>query len=178
MQGTLGIAGILGGLAVTLWGLPRRKIHAIFVGGAISFVVGDLLFALGRSLPVWIVGAAVAAFFIPFIVTADRTIWQLKTPPHMQGRVFSLQSMLRTLFAPIGYLLAGPLADRVFGPAMEPGGTLVNGFAWLVGTGPGAGIGLMFVCTAVLGGAMSLSGYLVPAVRHLEERNCLTLIKP
>jgi hypothetical protein len=76
--------------------------------------------------------------------------------------------MLRNLSAPFGYLLAGPLADQFFGPAMQPGGALVNLFGWLVGAGPGAGIGLMFVCTALLGSAMSLSGYLVPAIRRVE----------
>lgn len=168
VQGTLGVAGILGGLAVSTWGLPRRKIHALLTGAAISFLCGDLLFAIGRSLPVWIVAASIAAFFIPFIVGANQTIWQLKTPPQIQGRVFSVQAMLRNISAPVGYLLAGPLADQLFGPAMEPGGALVGLFGWLVGTGVGAGIGLMFVCTAFLGCAMSLSGYLVPAIRHVE----------
>ncbi|MCB0065052.1 MAG: MFS transporter [Caldilineaceae bacterium] len=168
VQGTLGGAGILGGLAVSAWGLPRRKIHAVLAGAAISFFGGDLLFAVGRSLPIWIIGATIAAFFIPFIVTANRTIWQLKVPPQMQGRVFAVQAMLGNLSAPVGYVLAGPLADRIFGPAMESGGSWSALFGWLVGSGPGAGIGLMFVCTAFLGSAMSLSGYLVPAIRRVE----------
>lgn len=168
VQGTLGTAGILGGLAVSAWGLPRRKIHGVLAGAAISFFGGDLLFAVGRSLPVWMIGATIAAFFIPFIVTANRTIWQLKTPPQLQGRVFAVQAMLSNLSAPAGYLLAGPLADRLFGPAMQFGGVWADTFGWLVGTGPGAGIGLMFVCTALLGSAMSLSGYLVPAIRRIE----------
>ena len=168
VQGTLGAAGILGGLAVSTWGLPKRKIHALLLGTAISFLGGDLLFAVGRSLPVWIVGACIAAFFIPYIIAASQTIWQSKTPPHLQGRVFSVQAMLRNLAAPLAYLLAGPLADQVFGPAMQAGGMWAARFGWLVGTGPGAGIGLMFVCTAFLGSAMSVSGYLIPALRRVE----------
>jgi hypothetical protein len=42
-------------------------------------------------------------------------------------------------------------------------------FGWLVGTGPGAGIGLMFVGTAILGALMSLSGYLFRSVRCVED---------
>jgi MFS transporter, DHA3 family, macrolide efflux protein len=168
VQGTLGAAGIIGGLAVSAWGLPKRKIHALLLGAAISFLGGDLLFAVGRSLPVWIAGASIAAFFIPYIIAASQTIWQSKTPPHLQGRVFSVQAMLRNLAAPLAYLLAGPLADQVFGPAMQTGGVWAARFGWLVGTGPGAGIGLMFVCTAFLGTLMSLSGYLIPALRQVE----------
>lgn len=70
---------------------------------------------------------------------------------------------------PLGYLLAGGLADRVFEPAMAAGGNLAGVFGALVGTGPGAGMGLMFVCTCVLGLATSLSGFLIPAVRRVEE---------
>ncbi|MEZ4621735.1 MAG: hypothetical protein R2867_40390 [Caldilineaceae bacterium] len=136
VQATLGIAGILGGLAVSAWGLPRRKIHALLIGTALSFFGGDLLFAIGRSLHLWILGASIAAFCIPYISTANQTIWQIKTPPQMQGRVFAVQAMLRNCSAPLGYLLAGPLADHVFGPAMNPGGVWVGTFDWLVGTGP------------------------------------------
>jgi hypothetical protein len=47
---------------------------------------------------------------------------------------------------------------------------LASALGWLVGTGPGAGMGLMFVITAVLGCLMSLSGYLLPDVREVEVR--------
>ena len=71
---------------------------------------------------------------------------------------------------PVGYLLAGPLADHLLEPALMPGGALAGTLGWLVGTGPGAGMGLMFVGTAVLGSLMSLSGYLLPDVREVETR--------
>ena len=169
VQAALGGAGFVGGLLLSIWGLPRRKIHAIFGFCALSFLCGDLLFATGRTLTAWIIAACVAAVFIPFIVGADRTIWQSKVAPHLQGRVFSIAGMFRGAMKPLGYLLAGPLADRVFGPAMQPGGALTPIFGWLVGTGPGAGIGLMFVCTAVLGAIMSLSGYFFRPIRCVDE---------
>jgi hypothetical protein len=77
--------------------------------------------------------------------------------------------MLQQATMPLGYLLAGPLADHLFEPAMASGGRLTDTFGWLVGSGPGAGIGLMFLCTSVLGTAMSLSGYLFQAVRNVED---------
>jgi hypothetical protein len=144
-------------------------VHGILAGGAMSFLLGDLLLAIGRSLPVWLAGGFIASFFVPFIVGANRAIWQAKVPPGMQGRVFSVQSMLQTASRPLGYLLAGPLADYVFEPALAVNGSLANTFGWLVGAGPGAGMGLMFACTAILGTLICLSGYVVAVVRRVEH---------
>jgi hypothetical protein len=69
----------------------------------------------------------------------------------------------------IGYLIAGPLADVVFEPAMQPGGSLTSIFGGLVGTGPGAGMAVIFIFTAAFGMLIGLSGYLIPALRHIED---------
>ena len=87
----------------------------------------------------------------------------------MQGRVFATDSMLRLSLNPAGYLLAGVLGDRMFEPAMAAGGGLAAVFGPLVGTGPGAGMALMFVGTATLGSLTSLLAYLFPAVRNVER---------
>ncbi|TET84929.1 MAG: hypothetical protein E3J37_02935 [Anaerolineales bacterium] len=52
--------------------------------------------------------------------------------------------------SPISQLLAGPLADQILEPAMAEGGGLGPVFGWLVGTGTGAGIGLLFVITGLM----------------------------
>ncbi|RIK42782.1 MAG: MFS transporter [Chloroflexi bacterium] len=169
VQATLGAGGVVGGLLVSIWGLPRRKIHAVCGMCGLSFLLGDLLFATGRSLPAWIVAAAVAAVFIPFITSGYMTIWQSKVAPAVQGRVFATADMFRSMPKPVGYLIAGPIADWWLEPAMLPGGALAPTFGWLVGTGPGAGIGLMFAGTAVFGALMSFSGYLFRPVRCVED---------
>ncbi len=38
----------------------------------------------------------------------------------------------------------------------------------LVGMGPGAGMGLLFMCTCILGTTIYLSGYLFRSVRFVE----------
>jgi len=169
VQGALGIAAIIGGIVVSTVGLPKKRIHAALGLTAISFMFGDFLFAVGRTVPAWVVAALVAAFFIPLLVSGERAIWQSKVPPDIQGRVFAARDMLRTAMAPLGYLLAGPLADRILEPAMAVGGGLSNTFGWLVGTGPGAGMALMFVGTATLGTVISLSGYFFHSIRHIED---------
>ncbi|MAT99444.1 MAG: MFS transporter [Anaerolineaceae bacterium] len=170
VQGMLGGAALVGGLVMSVWGGPRRKIHGALGFTAVSFLLGDFLFGVGRTLPVWLLAAAVSSFFIPLLVGSYRAIWQVKVPLAMQGRVFAVQGALQTAMMPLGYLLAGPLADHLLEPAMMPNGALASALGWLVGTGPGAGMGLMFVATAVLGCLMSLSGYLLPDVREVEVR--------
>ncbi|MCB0029550.1 MAG: MFS transporter, partial [Anaerolineales bacterium] len=168
VQTALGAGGVVGGLILSIWGGPKRKIHGLLAGAALSFWLGDLLFATGRSTPVWVAGAFMAAFFVPFIIGSEAAIWQAKIPPAVQGRVLAVQDMLQTAAFPLGYILAGPLADYLFEPAMRPEGWLAPTFGWLVGTGPGAGMGVMFLGTAVGGTLVSLAGYLIPAVRDVE----------
>jgi MFS family permease len=169
VQGTMGLAGVIGGLLVTIWGLPKRRIHAVLAFGAISFLAGDFLFAVGRSVEVWIIAGMSAQFWVPFIMAGDRAIYQEKTAPDVQGRVFAVNGMVRTSMMPLGYLVAGLLADGVFEPAMAAGGALAEPLGWLVGVGPGAGMGLMFSMTAIMGSVLCLSGYLVPALRRVDD---------
>jgi hypothetical protein len=54
-------------------------------------------------------------------------------------------------------------------PSMMPGSLFVDSFGWLVGTGPGAGIGLLFVFVGLVVTFVSLCGYAVGAVRDAEK---------
>ena len=168
VQVALGAGSVVGALIASGWRGPARRVHLIYGGSALSFLMGDLLFALGRSVPVWTVAAFLASVFIPLIMAGERAIWQSKVPPALQGRVFAANNMLRMATMPVGYLLAGPLADRVFEPAMAAGGRLTPHIGPLLGEGPGAGMALMFLCTWALGTLNSLSGYLWRPARRVE----------
>ncbi|MCL4860052.1 MAG: MFS transporter [Caldilineaceae bacterium] len=169
VQATLGGAGVIGGVIVSLWGGPRRKIHGVLLGAGFSFLWGDLWFGLGRTLPHWVIGASVAVLVIPLIDSSNMAILQAKVAPAMQGRFFALFHMARQSLMPVGYLLAGLLADQWLEPAMAPTGALAPRLGWLVGVGPGAGIALMFVGAALLGSTVCGAAYLFPAVRNIED---------
>jgi hypothetical protein len=77
--------------------------------------------------------------------------------------------MLQLAAMPVGYVLGGILADYVFEPAMAVGGNLNNTFSWLLGSGKGAGMALMFLFTGVSGTIICLSGYFSKNLRNLEE---------
>jgi hypothetical protein len=131
--------------------------------------LGNILFAVGRSLFIRLLAAFVSAVFIPVILACYEAIWQSSVPHDIQGRVFSAKNMVQISIMPLGYLLAGRLADGVFEPAMAPGGSWAGTFGWLVGTGPGAGMGLMFACTCLLGTLTALLGFLMPSIQQLES---------
>jgi len=54
-------------------------------------------------------------------------------------------------------------------PAMMPGGSLASVFGWLVGTGPGAGMALIFIFAGLIGALTGLGGLLIDAVRNVED---------
>lgn len=169
VQSANGAAGALGGAIMAVWGGPRRRIHGVLAGAALSFLTGDLLFAVGRSVPVWVAAAVIGSTLIPLITACNQAIWQSRVDPAIQGRVFALASAIRTSTMPLGYLAGGLLADYWFEPAMAPDGALAPWLGPLVGVGPGAGMAAMFLATATLGTLMSLAGYLFPSVRDVER---------
>lgn len=169
VQSALGVGGAVGGLLVSLWGGPKRRIHGVLAGAAFSFMFGDLLFALGPSLPFWVVAAFCGELTVPLIISGDRAIWQAKVPSDVQGRVFGASSLLREGVFALGFLAAGPLADGLMEPAMQPGGALAGIFGSIVGTGPGAGIAATFIFTGIIGITVSLGSYLMRPVRQIED---------
>src|SRR3972149_6020562 len=103
-------------------------------------------------------GGAAASFFgffiVPIINGSNQAIWQSKVPPDLQGKVFAVRRLIAQITAPLAMAIGGPLAAFVFEPAMQPGAGLAAIFGWLVGVGPGAGIGLMLVGFGI-GGAVA-----------------------
>ena len=85
----------------------------------------------------------------------------------MQGRVFAAIGQLSALLVPLGSLTAGPLADRVFEPAVaRPGWRAI---AWAVGGAPGSGIGLMYVIAGLWIICLTVAVYAAAAVRRVES---------
>lgn len=163
------IGGLLGGLLLTVWGGPKRKVHGVLLGMVGASLLGETLMGLGQSMIVWLIAIFCSNFFLPIINGSNQAIWQAKVPPDVQGRVFSVRRLIAQITAPLATAVAGPLADNFFTPAMSEGGLLYDAFGGLVGTGPGAGIALMFVISGLIGAAIALIAYTIPAIRDAEE---------
>jgi DHA3 family macrolide efflux protein-like MFS transporter len=162
------IGAAVGGVLLIAWGGPKRKIHGVLAAWAGACLLGWFFLGLGAMVAVWTSASLLSSFLSPFIDASEQAIWQTKVAPDVQGRVFATKRLLSEASAPIGMLLAGPLADRVFEPAMMPGGSLAATFGGLVGTGAGAGMALILMLLGVLGMAVTLSGYVFPAIRNVE----------
>jgi hypothetical protein len=169
VQSAGAIGGVLGGVVMGAWGGPKRRVHGVLLGIFFACLLGEVVLGLGQGLVLWVLGGFFLQFFIPIINGSNQAIWQSKVAPDVQGRVFATRRLIAWLVMPLSRLAAGPLADYVFEPAMMPSGTLVNGFGWLVGTGPGAGMGLMVVIAGLLGAMTGLVGYAFKVIRNVED---------
>ena len=168
VQSAIGLGGIVGSILLSIWGGPKRRIHGVLIGLTLA-MVGILLLGLGRSPLIWALSAFFTLLFVPILNGSTQAIWQAKVAPDVQGRVFAARLMISQLSVPVAMLISGPLADQVFEPAMMPGGNLAPLFSELVGTGPGAGMSLMFVIAGALGILIGLGGYAFRVVRNVED---------
>jgi MFS family permease len=165
-----GAAMLIGGLLIGIWGGPKTKrlwtvILTIFLSGFGFFIV-----ALRPQVWTISLGMFVFLFFIPIAAAINQAIWQVKIPADLQGRVFAIRSMIATSIIPLANLAAGPLADNLFEPRMAAGGALAATFLGeLIGTGPGRGIAVLFLISAVFLWASSLVIFSSPRVRNLED---------
>lgn len=170
VQSALGVGGVVGSLLLSLWGGPKRRVHGVLLGFIGAGLLGEALMGAGQTLPVWLVAGFFTAFFIPMLNGANQAIWQAKVVPDLQGRVFAARRLIAQITGPFAMLIAGPLADRVFEPALRVDGAWAAAIGWLVGVGPGAGMGLLILITGLAGALIGLLGYLVPAIREAEDR--------
>jgi DHA3 family macrolide efflux protein-like MFS transporter len=83
--------------------------------------------------------------------------------------VFAIRRAMVLATPVITYLVAGPLADRVFEPMMAVNGPLAGSFGQILGVGQGRGIGLLFVCMGLLLVLVTAIGCLSPHLRHVED---------
>lgn len=166
----MSVGGVAGSALISLWGGAKRKARFFLVSTALSFLFCDFMTATSRSVLGWCVAGFLSELTIPFIDCPYVALWQERIPPDVQGRVFATRDMVQISAQPIGYLLGGVLADRLFEPALASGGALTGLLGWLVGTGPGAGMAAMFLGTSLLGGLTGALGLLSPAIRKLDNK--------
>ena len=162
------IGGIVGGVIMSAWGGFKRRVHGVLFGWIWSGLAMAILGLVG-GLPIWITGMILVAIISPLINGSNQAIWQSKVAPDVQGRVFSARRLIAWFTNPISPIIAGSLADFVLEPAMKTASPLASTFGWLVGTGPGAGMGLLLVVCGVLGALVGLAGYFFPAIRNVED---------
>lgn len=162
------VGGLIGGIIMSAWGGFKRRVHGVLVGWIISGV-GMAILGLVGGLPIWITGMIVSAIVIPLVNGSNQAIWQAKVAPDVQGRVFSARRLIAWFTNPISPIIAGTLADYVLEPQMRTTSSLSETFGGLVGTGPGAGMGIILVFCGLLSALVGAAGYFIPAIHNAES---------
>jgi MFS transporter, DHA3 family, macrolide efflux protein len=163
------IGGVVGGVAVGALPSPRRVMPWLLLGVLGFSVVGRLPLGVPQAPLLWSLAWFASWLAVPFMESYSQSILQRKVPPAVQGRVFAATQMIDNLAIPLGFGLAGPLADDLFEPGMAEGGDLVPVFGWLVGTGPGAGMAVIFVLSGLVGVLTAVAGWVIRPIRELED---------
>jgi DHA3 family macrolide efflux protein-like MFS transporter len=146
MESAMGIGMLVGGALLGVWGGFNRKILTSMMG-LMGMGLGALLIALtpATALPLAVGGALLVGLMSPVTMGPFFAIIQSIVEPDMQARIFSLMSSVGTAMAPLGLMVAGPVADRL-------------------------GIQAWFFLGGALCILMAATGLLVPVVMNIEAK--------
>ncbi len=163
----LGVGMLAGTLVMSAWGGGKRKVNTLLGAGFVGsvFLAG---IGLRASIPLLAVCGFGFMFVMPIMNACSQAIWQSKVAPDVQGRVFAVRRAIAWSSQIVSPLLAAPLADYVFKPAMAQGGALAGILGPIVGVGASRGVGVLISTLAVLNMVVVVVAFLSPRIRHLE----------
>lgn len=165
---SIGGSGMLAGsIVMSIWGAPKRRVLGI-LGLNLLVSLGFMSIGWRPSLVLATSSAFVVFFCFAIINGSIRTLINAKVEVGAQARVFATSLMMTSLSQPLGFLIAGPLADKVFGPMLALNGSLAGSVGRILGVGTGRGIGLLFVVAGAFGVAVTAAGFLYRPLRRME----------
>ena len=168
VQAAAAAGGLIGSLALTFWGGPRYRVRGILL---FILLQAPILLLGGLQPSIGLITLAIFVFMglSPFVGGLSQAIWQSKVAHAIQGRVFAIRGVIASSAMPLAFLLAGPLADRVFEPLMAPGGALAGTIGQIIGAGQGRGVGLLFITLGLFIIFAVLLFSLNPRLRNIES---------
>jgi len=119
---------------------------------SISLAFAGLFYALlgvSTSILFIIVSGFLFFFVLPFINTSLDVLIRNNVENSIQGRVWSIVSLISQSGMVLAFSIAGLLADFVFNPLFETQGFFSSTIGQIIGTGQGRGIGFMFILSGV-----------------------------
>ena len=168
---TIGGCGVLvGSLIMSIWGVNKNRVLVIV--GCVA-LQGIVIMAAGLQASLIILGLGIFLYLFaqPIIISSNQAIWQNKIPARIQGRVFALQQSLERTLAVCGYILAGPLVDRVLNPLMRLDNSVINQIGQIIGgeAVQERGIALLLVLLGTLNLILVAIALREPKLIQLEE---------
>lgn len=164
-----GVGMLLGSILISVWGATRYLMQVVLF----FVLLQGLVLCMGGFQPSAVLASVacfVYMFSFPIINGCSHTIWQNKVRPDIQGRAFALKNMLALASAPLGFLVAGVSAEKVFEPLLAPGGMLAGSVGQVIGVGAGRGIGLLFIVAGILTVVSVIVAYMYPPLRLVESQ--------
>lgn len=142
---TLGVGMLAGGILLGVWGGFRKK-ALMFPVGVFGFAAASVMLAVSPWFAFWLamVGMGIFGIMSSMLNGTLMALLQAQVAPDMQGRVFTALNSGTSAAAPLGLLLAGPVADLWGAPI------------WFAGTGV-----VLFV--------VGITILFIPAVMNLGE---------
>ena len=145
LSSSLGVGLIVGGVGLSAWGGFRKRIVTAMTG---MIGLGLAVTAVGvtpESSFAWaLISMSCVGIIVPLVNGPVHAIFQATIAPDYQGRAFTLIASLATGAAPLGLIVAAPVAEL-----LEVG-------AWYLAGGA--------ACVA-----MGIAGLLAPSLRGIED---------
>ncbi|GAA3446648.1 non-ribosomal peptide synthetase [Planomonospora venezuelensis] len=140
-----GVGATLGGLAVALWGGPRRRrMRGVLLA---TLLLSFFAVVTGLHASPLVVGAGAFGlwFSLSIVNGVFMTIVHVKVPQRFHGRVMAVNQMISWSTLPLGMAVVAPLGERLLEPLLAPGGALASSVGAVIGVGEGRGIAFMYV---------------------------------
>jgi DHA3 family macrolide efflux protein-like MFS transporter len=147
IEAAFGFGMIAGGLVLGAWGGFKKRILTTMLG-LLGLGIGFALIGFVPPNLFWlgVASAFLAASMVPMVNGPVHAILQSTVEPEMQGRVFTLIGSLGSAMAPLGLIVAGPVADAI-------------------------GVQSWYVIGGVACILMAVAGYSIPALMNIEDNH-------
>ncbi|NUR26266.1 MAG: amino acid adenylation domain-containing protein, partial [Catenulispora sp.] len=164
-----GVGAFLGGLTMTVWGGPRHERLRTVLRCALALAVFCVV--IGSRPTLWVIAAGAFGMSAALVLLNGvyTTIVQVKVPQRFHGRVFAVNTVIAWSTLPIGWALVGPAGSALLQPLMAPDGALAGSVGRVIGTGPGRGIGLLYLLLAIAITAVVLVAQRMPRTARFDD---------
>lgn len=143
----LSVAGsgfLIGSALLIVMGNVKHRIKLLFLLGAVQGIL-FLLVLFTASVTLVAIGAFIFMICIGLIGGLNMAIWQQKVPAEIQGRVFSFRTLVLGSMTVLGFLLSGPLTQKLYLPIAEKRWSAINFLTGLLGQSPYPEIGILLL---------------------------------
>ncbi|HIW34712.1 MAG TPA: MFS transporter [Candidatus Paenibacillus intestinavium] len=167
-QSISAIGMLISSIIIGMVTITKRYVNMLIIG----LIIGGIAFSL-LGLSTNVVFIMIAGFIflaaLPFVNTSADVLVRQNIPNEKQGRVWGMIGILSQLGFIAAYCSAGYLADYLFNPWLAEDGALASTVGTVIGTGPGRGIGLIFIIAGIFVAVIGVLTSRLQSIRELDH---------